>query len=69
LVGAIQEGYAKAWLARDHWPRVLRRRYAEFRIEAIAKFLGDAAMASWRRDGLVQTYTSGQPIERTASRV
>ena len=35
---------------RDRWPPVLQRRYAEFRIEAIAKFLGDAAMASWRRD-------------------
>lgn len=68
LVRAIHEGCAKAWRARDRWPRVLQRRYAEFRMEAIAKFLGDAAMASWRRDGLVQTYTSGQPIARAASR-
>jgi hypothetical protein len=69
LVRAIYEGYAKAWRARDRWPRVLQRRYAEFRIEAIARFLGNAAMASLRRDGLVQTYTAGQPIERAASRM
>ena len=49
LVRAIHEGYARAWRARDRWPRVLQRRYAEFRIEAIAKFLGNAAMAASAR--------------------
>jgi hypothetical protein len=60
LARAIREGYGKAWQARDRWPRELRRRYAEFQIEAIGKFLGDAAMASWRRRGLIQTYTTGR---------
>ena len=68
-VRAIHEGYARAWRARDRWPRELKGRYAEFRVEAIARFLGDAAMASWRRGGLVQTYTAGgsaaQPHART----
>ena len=57
LVRAIHEGYGRAWRARDRWPTELQRRYAEFRIEEIARFLGDAAMASWRRSGLLQTYT------------
>ena len=56
---AVREGYGNAWNARDRWPRELQRRYAEFRIEAIAKFLGNAAMASWRRNGLIHTYTTG----------
>jgi DNA-binding transcriptional MerR regulator len=56
---AVREGYGKAWSARDRWPRDLQRRYAEFRIEAIARFLGDAGMASWRGQGMVQTYVTG----------
>ena len=55
---AVREGYGQAWSARDRWPQELQRRYAEFRIEAIAKFLGDASMASWRREGLIHTYTA-----------
>ena len=58
LSRAIREGYGNAWQSRDRWPRELQRRYAEFRIEAIATFLGEAAMASWRRRGLVETYTT-----------
>jgi DNA-binding transcriptional MerR regulator len=56
---AVRDGYGKAWSARDRWPRELQRRYAEFRIEAIARFLGDAGMAAWRRQGMVQTYVTG----------
>ena len=67
-VRAIHEGYARAWRARDRWPRELQQRYAEFRIEAIARFLGDAAMASWRRSGLVQTYTAGGPAAQPHAR-
>ena len=59
LARAVGQGYGKAWNARDRWPRELQRRYAEFRIEAIAGFLGDAAKASWRRQGLMHTYTAG----------
>jgi hypothetical protein len=53
---AVREGYGKAWGARDRWPRDLQRRYAEFKIEEIAKFLGAASWASWHRRGLVHTY-------------
>ena len=60
LSRAVREGYGKAWQSRDRWPRELQRRYAEFRIEAIAKFLGEASMASWRRRSLVRTYTTGR---------
>jgi DNA-binding transcriptional MerR regulator len=58
LARAVRHGYGQAWHVRDRWPRELQRRYAEFRIEAIARFLGAVAMASWRRDGLVQTYVA-----------
>jgi MerR family transcriptional regulator, thiopeptide resistance regulator len=60
LARAVREGYGKAWQARERWPSELRRRYAEFQIEAIAKFLGAAQMASWRRRGLIHTYTARQ---------
>jgi DNA-binding transcriptional MerR regulator len=55
---AVRVGYGNAWSARDRWPRELQRRYAEFRIEAVARFLGEIAMASWRHKGLIQTYTA-----------
>ena len=51
-----------AWRAafRDRWPRELQRRYAEFRIAEIVRFLGAASMESWRRRGLVHAYTTGR---------
>ena len=58
LARAVREGYGKAWQARDCWPRELQRRYAEFRIEEIARFLGAVQMASWRSRGLIHTYTA-----------
>jgi MerR family transcriptional regulator, thiopeptide resistance regulator len=56
---AVREGYGKAWQARERWPRELQRRFAEFKIEEIAKFLGAVQMASWRSRGLIHTYTTG----------
>ena len=60
VVRAIHEGFGRAWGARERWPPELQRRYSEFKIEALAKFIGEAAMASWRREGLIHTYTAGQ---------
>ena len=60
LSRAVREGYGKAWQARARWPRALQRRYAEFQIDAIAKFLGAAQMASWRRRGLIHSYTTAR---------
>ena len=57
LERAVREGYGKAWQARDRWPRELQGRFREFKIEEIGRFLGAVQMASWRRRGLVQTYT------------
>jgi DNA-binding transcriptional MerR regulator len=57
---AVREGYGRAWQSRERWPRELRRRYAEFRIEEIATFLGAVQMAAWRAHGLIRTYTAGQ---------
>ena len=59
LARAVREGYGKAWQARDRWPRELQRRYREFKIEEIARFLGAVQMASWRTRGLIHTYTTG----------
>ena len=60
LARAVREGYGKAWQARDLWPHELRRRYAEFKIEEIARFLGHVSLAAWRRRGLVHTYMTGR---------
>lgn len=57
---AVREGYGRAWQSRDRWPRELQRRYAEFHIEEIARFLGAVQMASWRTRGLIHTYTTSQ---------
>lgn len=65
LARAVREGYGKAWNARDRWPIGLQRRFAEFKIVEIARFLGDASMASWRRRGLVHTYTTGRRSTRS----
>ena len=59
LARAVREGYGRAWQARDRWPRVVQRRFREFKIEEIGRFLGAVQMASWRRRGLVHTYTTG----------
>ena len=59
LARAVREGYGKAWQARDRWPRELQRRYREFKIEEIARFLGAVQIASWRSRGLIHTYTTG----------
>jgi DNA-binding transcriptional MerR regulator len=59
LKRAVREGFGRAWSSRDRWPRELQRRYAEFKIKEIGRFLGAVQMASWRRRGLVQTYTTG----------
>jgi hypothetical protein len=59
LARAVREGYGKAWQARDRWPRELQRRYREFKIEEVARFLGAVQMASWRSRGLIHTYTTG----------
>jgi DNA-binding transcriptional MerR regulator len=58
LMRAVREGFGRLWKVRDSWPRELQRRYSEFRIDEIGRFLNAAAMASWRRRGLVQTYTT-----------
>ena len=58
LSRAVRDGYGKAWQSRDRWPFELQRRFAEFKIEEIAKFLGAAKMASWRQRGLIRTYTA-----------
>jgi DNA-binding transcriptional MerR regulator len=58
LLRAVREGFGRLWKVRDSWPRELQRRYSEFRIDEIVRFLDAAAMASWRRRGLVETYTT-----------
>ena len=60
LKRAVREGYGRAWRSRDRWPREMQRRYAEFQIWEIAKFLGAVQMASWRKRGLIDTYTTGR---------
>lgn len=59
LARAVRDGYGRAWQARDRWPRELKGRFREFKIEEIGRFLGAVQMASWRRRGLVHTYTTG----------
>jgi hypothetical protein len=48
----VREGTGLAWADRANWPDTLRQRYAEYRIEEIAKFLGRASIVAFTRHGL-----------------
>lgn len=39
---AALAGFWRAWTDRDRWPPALQKRLAEFRIDEIARFIGDA---------------------------
>jgi hypothetical protein len=47
----VREGTACAWADRANWPATLRQRYAEYRIEDIARFLGRASIVAFTRNG------------------
>ena len=40
---AIYAGFWKAWIDRQHWPAALQTRLAEFNVEAIMRFISEAA--------------------------
>jgi DNA-binding transcriptional MerR regulator len=48
---AVTTGWRKAWDARDRWPQPLHERFARFKCDEIAGFLGRTAMSVMRRKG------------------
>jgi MerR family transcriptional regulator, thiopeptide resistance regulator len=49
-VGAVRTGMMRAWVDREHWPSVLKRRLAEFNIERATEFVNDALWIRWDRE-------------------
>jgi DNA-binding transcriptional MerR regulator len=47
----LHDGFRRAWKDREHWPETLKRRFADYRIDDIAVFLGRVLMASHNRSG------------------
>ena len=41
----LHEGFARAWRDRHNWPGVIRRRFADYRMDEVAAFLGRVATA------------------------
>jgi len=48
--GPIRTGLMRAWVDREHWPAVLKRRLAEFNIEKATEFVNDALWIRWDRE-------------------
>lgn len=40
----LHEGFARAWRDRDNWPETIKRRFADYRMNEVAAFLGKVSM-------------------------
>jgi len=47
----LHEGFARAWRDRENWPETIKRRFADYRLNEIAAFLGKIAIAVNNRRG------------------
>jgi DNA-binding transcriptional MerR regulator len=47
----LHEGFARAWRDRENWPETIKRRFADYRLNEIAAFLGKIAIAVHNRRG------------------
>ena len=59
----MRTGLHRAWADREHWPRVLRRRLAEFDIERASRFIHEVLWVRWdaQREALARAGTSAPP--------
>jgi hypothetical protein len=39
----LHEGFARAWRDRENWPDTLKRRFADYRMNELATFIGDVS--------------------------
>lgn len=47
----LREGFARAWRDREHWPDAVRRRFADYRMDEVAAFLGKVSITVLNRRG------------------
>jgi DNA-binding transcriptional MerR regulator len=47
----LHEGFARAWRDREHWPATIQRRFADYRLNEVAVFLGRVSIAVFKRRG------------------
>ena len=47
----LHEGFARAWRDRENWPETFKRRFADYRMNEVAAFLGKIAIAVHNRRG------------------
>jgi DNA-binding transcriptional MerR regulator len=41
----LHDGFRRAWKDREHWPEVLQRRFADYRMNEVAAFFGNVSIA------------------------
>jgi hypothetical protein len=47
----LHEGFARAWRDRANWPATIQRRFADYRMDDVAAFLGLVSVAIFKRRG------------------
>lgn len=45
----LHEGFARAWRDRAVWPDTVRRRFDDYRVDAVSTFMRDASLAVFQR--------------------
>ena len=62
----LHEGFARAWRDRENWPDTLKRRFADYRMDEVAAFLGRVSLV---RSPSAALYTVRSPsLEPSRSR-
>jgi MerR family transcriptional regulator, thiopeptide resistance regulator len=65
---AVRTGMMKAWADREHWPPALKRRLAEFDVEAATRFVSDVLWLQWETEQAVNPFFKQRPHRASESR-
>jgi MerR family transcriptional regulator, thiopeptide resistance regulator len=65
---AVRTGMMRAWADRERWPPALRRRLAEFDVEAATRFVSDVLWLQWEAEQTVNPYFVQHPHRASESR-
>jgi DNA-binding transcriptional MerR regulator len=65
---AVRTGMMKAWADREHWPLALKRRMAEFDVEAATRFVSEVLWLQWEGEHAVNPFFKRHPHRASESR-
>ena len=63
----LHDGFRRAWRDREHWPEALKRRFADYRMNEVAAFLGSVSIAPLNRRAPLQVAPERDDSTRLAS--